>query len=261
MSTDPAKESKEHLSATNEKARLECEKLKAEIETIRKPFYRTSSFYTAIAPILLAILGLAFSWSSGWFDVQLKQVNNEKVLVQAQTERLQIERTHLEEQTQKQQVHLSALENEIHRLKLDRSNLTNQMAEIKRERDEVRSLKDLFESQAHRLAGSETNALKFLADLQAAQAARRSAIVEGEKFKSTNELLRVSITKRDVLIRRAYDQLRELMHFAVATKPYDARHQELFDKALKLSLEMAAVLPEWQVDPDPSTNTPRTGHQ
>ena len=86
MSAEP--ESPQIASASDEKARLECEKLKAEINAINKPLIRTPGFYSALAPVALAILGLAFSWWSGWFDVQRTRISNGKTLLEAQTERL-----------------------------------------------------------------------------------------------------------------------------------------------------------------------------
>src|ERR1043165_4915016 len=58
------------LNHADEKARLECDKLRAEIKAIGKPLFKTAGFYSAFAPVALAILGLVFTWSTGWFDVQ-----------------------------------------------------------------------------------------------------------------------------------------------------------------------------------------------
>ena len=86
-----SEETQPHLQLPNhaeEKARLECEKLRAEIKAIGKPLVRTPGFYSAFAPVALAILGLIFTWSSGWFDVQRTRINNEKTLLEVQNNRL-----------------------------------------------------------------------------------------------------------------------------------------------------------------------------
>jgi hypothetical protein len=88
MTTDPP-EDRNPSARPDEKTRLECEKLQAEIESIGRPFYRTPTFYTAITPVALAVIGVIFTWGSGWFDVQHTRINNEKLLVEAETERIQ----------------------------------------------------------------------------------------------------------------------------------------------------------------------------
>src|SRR5712672_2780662 len=81
----------EKLRAETEKFRAEMEKVRAEIEDIRKPFYQTSGFYTAVSPIALAVLGLIFSWWSGWFDTQSKSIEAKNDLLKIQTESLERE--------------------------------------------------------------------------------------------------------------------------------------------------------------------------
>ena len=79
-------------NAPDPKTELECEKLRAEIAVIRRPFHKTTAFYVAVAPVVLALIGFGFTYGSGWFDVQRTRINNEKLVVQAETERLQGEK-------------------------------------------------------------------------------------------------------------------------------------------------------------------------
>jgi hypothetical protein len=46
--------------------------------------FATPSFYSAFAPVALAVLGLAFTWATGWFDVQRTRISNDKTLLEAQ---------------------------------------------------------------------------------------------------------------------------------------------------------------------------------
>ena len=254
MSTDQNQDSNEQPTALDQKARLECEKLRAEIDAIRRPFFQTAGFYTAITPIILAILGLMFSWWSGWFDVQRTRVNNEKLLVQTETERLQKDRANLDVQTREQQSHLSQVESEVRSLRVDKSALTNQITRLERHRDEIRRAKEYFETEAKRLAGSETNALKILADLQAAQSDRNGLSLELRNLKSSNETLRTSITKQLGLLTRSSDLLGEATRMSLDENPHDKRHEAFRENAFHVQLDMWGVFPWAQAASDQATN-------
>jgi hypothetical protein len=253
-------------SDLDNKARLECEKLQSEIEVLRRPFYKSPAFYAATAPVALAIVGVIFTWASGWFDVQRTRIGNEKLLLQAQTERLQTDRSNLEAQAEAQQNHLITLENDLRGLRTDRTALTNQIAQLQCDRDELRSAKQYFESEARRLAGSDTNAVKFLNDLQQAQSERNALKAELNKLLATQASLSQEIGKRNALLRRANNMLDASVRNWPTNKVWDSGQDAYFRKMLMLSSDMAAVLPEWQsdsvciplgfqVEPDP-TNTP-----
>lgn len=145
--SEEAQQQSQPPNHAEEKARLECEKLRAEIRSIGKPLFRTPGFYSAFAPVALAMLGLVFTWSTGWFDVQRTRVNNEKTLLEAQTERLKIEQTTLEGQARTQQERFASAEEEIGRLKERESALTNQIARLAREKGELVSAKNLLENE------------------------------------------------------------------------------------------------------------------
>src|SRR5580658_7761473 len=116
MNTEPTNSVLESNAET--KARLECEKLEAEINAMAKPFFQTSTFYTAITPVALAVVGLIFTWSSGWFDVQATRIANEKTLVEAQTENLKMEKSTLEAKAEIQEAAFLETSNELLALKL-----------------------------------------------------------------------------------------------------------------------------------------------
>src|ERR1043165_5233125 len=75
----------EKLDAEIAKIQSEKAKINADLKAGREPFYRTSAFYSAISPIILACLGLVFTWSSGWFDVQKQKIENDKSLLTIET--------------------------------------------------------------------------------------------------------------------------------------------------------------------------------
>jgi hypothetical protein len=228
VNTEP--ESPQITSAGDEKARLECEKLKAEITAINKPLVKTPGFYSAIAPVALAILGLAFSWWSGWFDVQQTRVSNEKTLLEAQTERLKMEQTTLEAKAQEQQATFVKAEGEIQTLKERESFLTNQLVRLERESSELRSAKDLLENETKRLAGSDAKAMEFLGQLKSLQATRE---------------------QEEALIRRANEVLSEGWGIALKDRATWAKFQDFGQHMLEFRVASTPYLPEWQVDPDP----------
>jgi DNA repair exonuclease SbcCD ATPase subunit len=216
MSVEP--ESPQITSATDEKARLECEKLKAEINAINKPLVRTPAFYSAIAPVALAILGLAFSWWSGWFDVQRTRIINEKTLLEAQTERLKMEQTTLEAKAQEQQAAFVKAEGEIQALKEREFFLTNQLVRLERERTELRSAKDLLENETKRLAGSDAKATQFFEQLKSLQATREQLSTDLEVLQASNVTLRATVTQQGKYNQRASDLLSEGLNVALTDR-------------------------------------------
>lgn len=218
------------LNHAEEKARLECDKLKAEIENIRRPLFKTAAFYAALSPVALVFLGLVFTQLSGWFDVQRTRVSNEKTLLEAQTERLKIERTTLESQAREQQAAYAKAEGEIQTFKERESFLTNQIVRLERDRAELRSAKDLLENETKRLAGSDAKAVEFLNQLKSLQATRE---------------------QEEALIRRANVILSEGWGIALKDRTTWAKFQGFGQDALDFRVASTRFLPEWQVDPDP----------
>ena len=169
-----------------EKAHLECEKLRAEIKAIGKPLFKTPGFYSAFAPVALAVLGLVFTWSTVWFDVQRTSVRNEKLLLEANTVQLKTEKNSLEAQAKEQQTTFARAEEEISKLKQRESFLTNQIARLDLERTELRSALELLENDAKRLAGSDSKASEFLEQLKVMQTVREQLKTESQLLLSSN---------------------------------------------------------------------------
>src|SRR5262245_35518201 len=76
---------------SQEKLRLECEKLKAETRALERSVFKTVGFYAALSPVFLAALGLLFTHLSGWFEVQRTRIANEKTLLEAQRSELRMD--------------------------------------------------------------------------------------------------------------------------------------------------------------------------
>lgn len=244
-----SEETKPQLQPPNhaeEKARLECEKLRAEIKAIAKPLVKTPGFYSAFAPVALAILGLIFTWSTGWFDVQRTRVSNEKTLLEAQTERLKTERTTLEAQAREQQVRVTHAEEEIEKLRQRESHLTNQVAKLDRDREELRLAKEFLENETKRLAGSNTKASQFLEQLKSLQATREQLSHDLESLQASNAMLRVTTTRQVALIQWANEVLSEGWSIALKDKATWAKFRNFGDDVRNVHLASMSYLPEWQ---------------
>jgi hypothetical protein len=234
-----------------EKSKLECEKLRAEIEVIRNPVHKSAAFYAAISPVALAILGLIFTWATGWFDVQRTRVSNDKTLVEAQTERLKMERTILEGQAREQQAKMSRTMQDVESLKQRESALTNQVANLERERDELRTAKELLLVETKRLASSDTKAAEFLQKLRTIQADREQMSSNILLLQASNFSLRATGEKQTALIRWAIDVASEGWDIALKDKATWKQFQPFGQHVFSLWTCSFNYLPEWQVDPDP----------
>lgn len=248
MQPDPA-------NPAEEKARLECDKLRAEIKAIGKPLFKTPGFYSAFAPVALAILGLIFTWSTGWFDVQRTRVTNEKTLLEAQTERLKTERTTLEAQTREQQVRVAHAEQEIEKLRQRESYLTNQVARLDREREELRLAKEFLENETKRLAGSDTKASQFLEQLKSLQTDREQMASGLQILSASNATLRAVNARQVALIRWADRVLAEGWDIALKDKSTWTKFQSFGDHVIDVRVASTPYLPEWQVEPDPAPSS------
>ena len=78
------------------KERLERLKLQAEIKEIEKPFYFKKSFIATILSLVVS-LGVA-GYFSGWFDIKLKRLENEKILIRAEKIKLENEKLLLQKE-------------------------------------------------------------------------------------------------------------------------------------------------------------------
>lgn len=101
----------------SEKERLECAKLPAEIDHIKAPLWRIPAFYSALGPVLLAMLGLILTWRSGWFDAQ-------KLSLEAKRETLEFEVAQLNDRKQAQEAVVAQLRQRIEDLTRELAGIT-----------------------------------------------------------------------------------------------------------------------------------------
>src|ERR1039457_1804581 len=174
MSEDP-KSPPEPLNYADEKARLECEKLKAEIKSIRNPIFRTPSFYSAIAPVVLAIVGLIFTWSSGWFDVQRTRINNEKTLLEAENNKLSVQKEALTTETSRLEASRIALNERKIEEQQNIILLTNQLSQLQRQRDEKEDIIRTLNTQISKLTEQNRESQILVARIDKLQSERDKA--------------------------------------------------------------------------------------
>jgi hypothetical protein len=72
-----------------EKARLECEKLRAEIENERQPLWKRAGYIASLSPVLIAVATLFGGWVSGYFDTQRETLRSEIAALEATSEELE----------------------------------------------------------------------------------------------------------------------------------------------------------------------------
>jgi len=223
-----------------EKDRLECAKLQAEIAAIDRPFFHRHEFYVAVAPVLLALIGITATWASGWFEVQRTRISNDKTLLQAQTTQLEIQKSSLaaEIETNKAYIH-TLLINQDH-LTNQISSLSNQMAALSRERDELQVARDEFREAAVKAAGSDSNAVRLLKQLIDLQAERTTVNQVVENMKTGIAVLESQPSKDMDAFRQINSRLAPILKENPGTR--------VFGRTLAIQLIVSERLPEWDID-------------
>ena len=72
-----------------EKRRLECEKLRAEIEQISIAWWKRPGYIGGMAPIIIALVGFASAWATGYFNTQREVLASSIAQLETEQERLQ----------------------------------------------------------------------------------------------------------------------------------------------------------------------------
>lgn len=237
MSTDP-------LDNGAEKVRLESEKLRAEIESIRRPLLKTPSFYGAMAPVALGVLGLVFTWWSGWFDVQRTRIANEKTLLLAETEGLRMDRTRLASEAEAQGAKLANAESSGTRLQKAVDELSAQQAHLTRKRAELQDALNLMEAQSKRLAGADSKAAEYLDQLKTFQASRAKLEDELNALRNRNGEFRQVIAGQATLIQKANTLLTYAWSLSLADKSTWNRFKDFNDLAGLIHGESMSYLPK-----------------
>jgi DNA repair exonuclease SbcCD ATPase subunit len=164
--------SEETANLSEQKAQLECEKLRAEIQAIHHPVYKTPGFYAAVAPVVLAIVGVIFTWSSGWFDIQRTRISNEKTLLEAENSRLTDEKERLTEDTSQLEAKRTALNERKSQDQQSIMILTNQLSQLERQRDEKEQIIAALSGQITNLTAQSEAAKALVKQINQLQAER-----------------------------------------------------------------------------------------
>jgi len=120
----------EKLDAEIAKIQAEKSKINAEVRAGREPFYRTSAFYLAFSPVVLAVFGLLFTQLSGWFDVQKQKIENEKILLTFDTKKLEEQKAKLTADTQSLESEKQQQRSELERYKSEVQNLQMEYSQV-----------------------------------------------------------------------------------------------------------------------------------
>ncbi len=86
---------------------LERLKIETEINELKKPFYKQKEFFIAILPIGLGIIGLIFSWASGYFDIKLREIQVSKDELAFKISKLEFEEDSLYKNFRRDSIRLS----------------------------------------------------------------------------------------------------------------------------------------------------------
>jgi hypothetical protein len=122
---------------SSERERLECEKLRAEMRKIEaetseigKRFWKRAGFWAAATPLLLLILGAAWSWFSGWFDLQQKFRDADNRMLAVQKEELTLGNSKLEDARTSLTNEIKQLRDEVLQEQKSLVSLTNENAKL-----------------------------------------------------------------------------------------------------------------------------------
>ena len=116
------------------KARLECEKLEAEIAQVKLEWWKRPGYIGSLAPIVLAVVGFLSAFWTGYFDTrretlefQVNTLKTEQTVLEQETAQLRAQREALEHENQELLSKNAQIQNKIHEtyisLKLARSDL------------------------------------------------------------------------------------------------------------------------------------------
>lgn len=231
------------------KIALECEKLRAEIEAIRRPLRSTPAFYATVGPVMLAIAGVIITWQSGWFDVQRTKIENQNALVEARTERLKADQTRLEIDGVAQRAVLAKAVENAGQLKAHEDELIGRIATLSRDRNELQKTKELLESEIHRLASSDTKVSLMVDELKKIQAERDLLTGQLQDKETALQTLAKKNEKQVAMIRRANDIFEEATTIILRDKTTWEKFAGFIDRVRLYNHTSIEYLPEWNVTP------------
>ncbi len=156
----------------NEIAKLEAEKLSAEVEKIRaegrelgRPQYRRASFWAALIPGATAVATILIAWNSDFFDSQ-------RILVEAEDARLSASRERIQSETALLEAEKLTLSTEVSTLETDRNALNQELISLSAEKAVLESgIEALMDENANlsaRIGELEADAISMADDVRTA---------------------------------------------------------------------------------------------
>lgn len=80
------------------KLSLEKEKLRHEIRILKRPWYKNPTYIGPFSGVVIAVLGLYLTFINGVFDIKRERLENQKILLQLETDKLEKRRDSLNRQ-------------------------------------------------------------------------------------------------------------------------------------------------------------------
>lgn len=101
--TDAAAPDQRLLDLEIEKHRLECEKLRAEIEEVRQPLWKRSGWIASLSPMVIALVAFLSAWVTGYFDDRRSVLESQVASLTTEIGALDARRADLEQATSRLQ--------------------------------------------------------------------------------------------------------------------------------------------------------------
>lgn len=118
------------IRETASRAEWDRKKAAAEVESLSRPEYLKPSFYAALAPSALGVMGLVFSWQSGYFDVKQDELSAQKTLLEYETKVLRDSQEVLEQQVEAFERERDGLKQELDSIRNERDRLDADLAMV-----------------------------------------------------------------------------------------------------------------------------------
>jgi hypothetical protein len=141
---------------TDNKGRLELEKLQAEIDNLKRPWWQNPTFWVAVATTLIAFFGVVVQYVRSSNEYQLAEIGRQRALLETErAERLQ-EKYRSENGTL--QVENAKLERERTQLQGQRTQLLNQIVQAREQLQQIPASSAQATSRGELLAQAEETA-------------------------------------------------------------------------------------------------------
>jgi hypothetical protein len=188
---------------SEERAKWELEKLKAEVRHLSRPWLRTPASWVAVATTLIALAGASFQWYRSDIDYKLADIKKERAAFE--TEKLERLRTQYSEEIRRTQTKLNDLlkrtsiasgelnkaENRLKALGRQLPSTPANRAAVKQAEDSLSSVREAnaeVSAQTKRTSNTLTGLLELLRRPQSLQAEVEVRVVDPSSGRDVNGL-------------------------------------------------------------------------